>query len=379
VSKLDIFELYNPLQSGQKKSRIQHLTDICAYREEWALEAIDRLDNLGDAHVAVFFQLPMPIFVEDTVYKMPALRADTQIKFQFKPFLFLSTLSGRVEIQTAPAETRANSTQVIAYVPLWGRWAEAFYRYEHCFTANGMKDEIIMNNKIYWGGRTLRAKDFEYELATRIECEVEYALRRFLKSYSTVVKAQYAETEGVYSSFMMPYPGRLSQYGKSSRPLVSYFLNQTIVEPGARIDAERILRGVEFTLRKFSRFEIQIFELNRLVRSGNHALALAGALSLTEWLLRLCAPKEVKQLQFVRLIDYFSTRGLADDRPVLDEFRKLRNAVIHLGEHSGSIKTRPYEIVSIDIDQAISQGTALEAIELAWRVFKKANSGALSE
>jgi hypothetical protein len=40
------FELFNPLQPGQRKSRLQHLIDIFAFREEWAMEAVERLESL---------------------------------------------------------------------------------------------------------------------------------------------------------------------------------------------------------------------------------------------------------------------------------------------------------------------------------------------
>jgi hypothetical protein len=368
------FELFNPQQPGQKKSRLQHLTDICAFREEWAIEAVERLESLDGAHVAIFFQLPKAVFVENVPYRMPAQRHGTNIEFRFKPFLLNATRGGNLIIQTSPSEKRANATQVIAYVPLWGKWAEVYERYARCFTGNGLKDEIIWNNKEYWGGRTLRAKDYEIELSSRLIPELLHGLRRFLKSYSTLIKTHHADTDWLYGSFMMPYPGRISQFRDSS-PLLTHFLNGGVSGPLATIDAAKIHRGIEFTYRKFSRFETQIFELHRLVSSGNYALALTGSLSLVEWVLKLSAPKEVKQFGLGKLVEYFSTRGLADDRPLLDALRKLRNEATHLGEYADQGERRPHEILSIDIDQAINEETAHQAIDLAWRVFQKANSG----
>jgi hypothetical protein len=370
------FDLFNPLQPGQRKSRLQHLIDICAFREEWAIEAVERLESLDDPHVAVFFQLPQPVFVEDVPYRMPAQRKGTDIEFRFKPFLLDATLSGTVVIQTPPAETRTNATQIIAYVPLWGKWAEVYERYARCFTGNGLKDEIVWNSKEYWGGRTLRAKDFEVDLSSRLIDEVVHALRRFLKSHSTIVKTLHADTDQLYGSFMMPYPGRISRF-RDSRPLLTYFLNERVSAPETVIEATKIQRGIKFTYRKFSRFETQIFELNKLVRSGSYALALAGSLSLVEWVLKLSAPKKAKRLGLAELIEYFSTSGLADDRPLLDTLRKRRNEAVHLGKHADQGKKRPHEILSIDIDDAINENTARQAIDLAWRVFQKANSGAL--
>ena len=368
------FELFNPVQPGQKKSRLQHLIDISAFREDWAMEAVERLEGLDAPHVAIFFQLPKPVFVEDVTYRMPAGREGTDIEFHFRPFLLNVTTSGNVAIQTPPAETRANATQTIAYVPLWGRWAEGYERYARCFTGKGLKDEIIWNNKEYWGGRTLRAKDYEIELSSRLVREVDHALRRFLKSYSTIVKTQHADTDWLYGSFMMPYPGRISQF-RDSTPLLSHFLNGRASNSHDTVDAARIHRGIEFTYRKFSRFETQIFELNRLVSTGSYALALAGSLSLVEWVLKLSAPKEAKQLKLAELTEYFSARGLADDRRFLDALRRLRNKATHLGEEADRGDMRPHEILNIDIDQAINEQTARQAIDLAWRVFQKANSG----
>jgi hypothetical protein len=368
------FELFNPIQPGQKKSRLQHLTDILAFQEDWALEAVEHLEGVDAPHVAIFFQLPKPVFVEGVPYRMPANREGTDIEFHFKPFLFNVTPGGNVAIQTPPAETRANATQTIAYVPLWGKWAEVYERYARCFTGSGLRDEIVWSNKEYWEGRTLRAKDFEIELSSRLVREIDHALRRFLKSYSTIVRAQHADTNWLYGAFMMPYPGRISQF-RESTPLLTHFLNETASSAPATIDAARIHRGVEFTYRKFSRFETQIFELNRLVSSGSYALALAGSLSLVEWVLKLSAPKEAKQLTLGELTEYFSARGLADDRQFLDALRRLRNKATHLGEEADRGEMRPHEILSIDIDQAINEQTARQAIDLAWRVFQKANSG----
>ena len=370
------FELFNPRQPGQKKSRLQHLTDICAFREEWAWEAAERLDGLAEPHVAIFFQLPQPIFVEDVAYRMPAQRKGTYIEFYFKPFLLDVTTTGGVVIETQPAEMRANATQVIAYVPLWGRRAEVYARYARCFTSNGVKDDIVWNSEAHWEDRTLRAKDYEVELSSRLLAEVVYALRRFLKSHSTIVKSLHADTSLLYGSFMMPYPGRVSRFG-DSKPLLSYFLNECVVTPKQTIEADRIKRGIEFTNRKFSRFETQIFELNKLVASGNYALALAGSLSLGEWLLKLSAPAEAKELSLAKLIEYFSSKGLADDRPLLDMLRKQRNEAMHLGEHADHGKSRPHEIFDIDIDETINEETGRQAIDVAWRVFQKANSGVL--
>jgi hypothetical protein len=374
--KSDYFDLFNPVQSGQKRSRVQHLLDILALREEWAMDAGCRLETLDSPHVAVFFQLPLPILVEDVTYKMPALRGNMQIQLQFKPFLLAVTPGGSVITHTPPVEHRINSTQVIAYVPLWGRWAEAFRRYERCFTNSGFKDDIVLPKERYSGDRTLRARDFEHELSLRIEREVAHALRRFLKSFSTIIREPDGDPVRLYGKFMMPYPGRLSAYGEAI-PLVGHFLAEASRKVGTPIAADKISRGVEFTYRKFSRFEIQLFELNRLVRTGNHALALAGALSLIEWLLRLSASKKVKRLRFGELIEHFSTRGLADDLDLVHELRKLRNKATHLGEYSTSETKRPYEILSIDIDETIDQEVTRSAIDLAWRVFQKANSGAL--
>jgi hypothetical protein len=109
--------------------------------------------------------------------------------------------------------------------------------------------------------------------------------------------------------------------------------------------------------------------------TANYALALAGSLSLVEWVLKLSAPNDIKKLNLAGLIEYFNARGLADDRPFLDVLRKLRNKATRLGEHADQGNKRPHEILSIDIDAAITEETAHQAIDIAWRVFQKANSG----
>jgi hypothetical protein len=373
----DLFELFNPAQPGQRKSRLQYLIETSAFREEWASDAADRLEGYKSPYIAAFIQLPSPVFTEDVVHRMPAHRQGIDVDLQFKPFLFCSTPYGSPAIETAPSETRANATQVIAYCPLWGRWARGYERYTNCFTTKGMNDLVVLQQREYSGGRTLRAKDFEHELANRIHVEIGYALRRFLKSYSVIVKAQHAEPQAWYGSFLMPYPGRVSQFGTPT-PLLQHFLQERALTARPLVKSDLIRRGVDFGNRKFSRFENQIFELARLVQTGNFALAIAGALSLTEWLLRLSAPRSEKRLRFVELIAYFSSKGLAEERPLLDELRKLRNTAMHLGEYSGSREKRPHEILNVNVDEILNGDIARQAIDLAWRIFQKANSGALS-
>jgi hypothetical protein len=240
-----------------------------------------------------------------------------------------------------------------------------------------MRNEVVLTRDRYWGDRTLRAKDFEYELCSRLEQEIRYALRRFLKSYSALSRTMHASTDMLYSFFMMPYPGRLT-YHSIPTPLAGYFLRSNVAPQTNKVDGKKVIQGVDFTYRQFSRFELQIFELNRLRREGNYAIALVASLSLIEWILRLTAPPEHKRLALFQLIDNLSKRGLADVvRKPLDELRKLRNLATHLGEHADLGRRRPHEILELNIDNLITEDTAQRAIELAWLIFQKSNSGTL--
>jgi hypothetical protein len=317
------------------------------------------------------------VLVDDEVYQLPAKTSGVKIGFQFKPFLLEVDINGRVNFSSA-TQVNANATQIQAYIPLWGRRAgEGFRRYEQCFTEGGMRNEIVMTRDRYWGDRTLRAKDFEYELCSRLEQEVRYALRRFLKSYSTLSKCMHANTDTLYSLFMMPYPGRIS-YHAVPTPLAAYFLRSNVTSQSDKIDGKKVIGGIDNTHRQFSRFELQIFELNRLRREGNYAIALVGSLSLIEWVLRLTASPEQKTLPLSKLIDNLSKRGLSDSvREPLHELRNLRNVAVHMGEHADLGRRRPHEILELNVDNMIKEDTAQRAIELAWLIFQQSNSGTL--
>ena len=71
-----------------------------------------------------------------------------------------------------------------------------------------------------------------------------------------------------------------------------------------------------------------------------------------------------------------SSPGLTEtDRVQLHELRKIRNGAVHLEEHNG--QKRAYEIRELKIDEIIKKDTAQKAIDLAWLIFQKSNSGKL--
>jgi hypothetical protein len=374
---IDAFELYNPIEPGQRKSRLQHLNEIGATKEEWLIEAVDHLESVDGPYVAAFFQFPGAILVENAMLKLPAKTSGVKVQFVLHPFLLDVIPHGQLQITTSFDAANPNATQVMGYTSLWGRRAECYHRYTGCFNAGGMKNGIVMYSHEHGGGRTLLARDFEIDICKRLEDEFRYAIRRLLKSYATLVRAMHPETDVLYNFFMMTHPARLA-YHSVPVPLLSYFLRAKSVLPTTPVEARRIERGVEFTYRRFSRFELQIFELNRLSREGNHALALVGALSLIEWVLKLVAPVRDKRLRLSELVDKLTKHGLSNSVSAsLTELRKIRNEAAHLGEHAKLGNKRPHEVLELDIDSIIDEKVAGRAIDLAWSIFQQANAGSL--
>jgi len=289
-------QLYNSLQKGQKKSRVDHLREIAAFPEKVFAAAVDELENRPFPHVVAFFQLPKPIFVGHEVFSLPAKEHRVIIDFQFTPIEIDIDLAGQPKcvVDIGQAGFRPNATQVCAFVPIWQKRAQYFPRYERCFGASGMTNDIVIHGHESWiDGRPFRAVDFENNIFSRVIREIQFAIKLFLKSYSTTNQENFLTDDWLYSYFIMPYPWRLS-YGSPPVPVYKYFIDSYKRGVSKVSSKEYIDKGVVFSSRNFSRFEKQIFLLSNMAREGNYAISIVTGLSLVEWILKMNAKDKEK-------------------------------------------------------------------------------------
>jgi hypothetical protein len=187
----DELQLYNSAQEGQKNSRLQHLREIAAFPPKILAEAVDEQESREAPHVAGFFQIPKPIFAGSGIFSAPAREHKQTIDLKFTPIELNFDIAGlpRCEVDTGQADFRPNATQVCAFVPIWQKRADYYPRYERCFSSSGMTNDVVIHGHESWiEGRPLTATDFEHNLSSRIVRELQFAMRRFLKSYSSVAK-----------------------------------------------------------------------------------------------------------------------------------------------------------------------------------------------
>jgi hypothetical protein len=377
----DQITLYNPIESGQNRSRPHHLLDILAMHDDFVSVSLDYIEESDVAMVALFFQIPYCISIDPKYIDFFSKSIGVNIRFDFTLLKIFSNVGGKLTISKSDVAL-ANATQVVAYVPLWRKWLFYYPSYQSCFGGLKMTDKIVISAETYWASGALRATGFEFELFKRVEYEVKTALRRILKSYSTLTKNNCTTDDTLYSLFLLLNPGRLV-YNSIPVPLISHFIQSRESRfPQAEstsIHARKIADGISFTYRKFSRYELKVFELNKLIDNGNNSLALIGSVSLIEWLIKVISPKHLKS----KSLNELSKRLISstDGSHVIDELhriRQLRNSATQQREFSDFYKYNLHEILDSDVNDCIDSGEARKSVDLAWEFFQLANRGELS-
>ncbi|MFD0917280.1 hypothetical protein ACFQ14_12750 [Pseudahrensia aquimaris] len=377
---LEELQMFNSAQKGQKKSRLEHLIEIAAFPPTILANAVEEQERRDAPHVVAFFQIPKPIFAGSGLFSAPAKEHNQSVDLQFTPIELSFDIAGRpkCEIDIGQLSFRPNATQICAFVPIWQKRADYYPRYERCFSSFGMTNNVVIHGHESWiEGRPLTAVDFEHNLSSRIIRELQFSTRRFLKSYSTVAREDALTDDWLYSYFTMPYPWRLS-YGSPPTPTYRYYVDahkRDVVPP---YNQKNIDGGINFSFRKFSRFEKQIFSLSQMSLEGNYGLVAVTGLSLIEWILKMNATGKNKKLNLYGLIELFDGDVMSGDiKKYLHDLRKLRNIIIHMNEYSSFKGNSAHEIEHLSLDEQIGKDDATQIIDIAWNLFRASNAGLL--
>ena len=380
TSILDELNILNSAQKGQKKSRIDHLNEIAAIPLSIVAKSVDVQERRQSPTIVAFFQIPSPIFSGPTIFSIATKTQNLVIDIQLTPIEIHIDQGGKPKIRTDENNVsfNPNATQVCAFIPFWSKRAEYYPRYESCFTTKGMTNGIVIEGHESWiDGRPLRAVDFEHNISRRLVPDLQFATRRFVNAYCTVAKEEVIFEEWLYSYFIMPFPWRLN-YNTPPTPVYKRFIDSFKREKVAEFSTRNIESGLRFSLREFSRFEKQIFSLNRMMRDGNYAITVVAGLSLIEWILKIHAVGKEKNLNLSGLIELFDSEVFSPEvRAFLHDLRRLRNTIVHLGEYAEFKGNTAHVVRHLNVDEKIGREDALKIIDIAWNLFRESNSGAL--
>lgn len=368
---IEDFEPYN------RGALLQRLSAIAAFTEQRIGEAAEVLDQRESPHFAVLFQLPGVVRVAARPVVVPTRTEGLQVELRPFPCKLAVTPDGKIRLSDEASVVDCNATQFVGYLRYWGERAKYYQRYSQCFSASCFRDKIVITAAESWiDHRALRASDFEYNLAERVRKEVEYATRRYLKTYSSITLTNFYQRNDLYNFFVMPYPGRFA-ISTQPAPLAAAFLVNHLPISG-EIDATLIENGLPFSLRRLSRFERHLFELHRMASAGHHSLVLLGSLSLIEWVLKINSPPANKKSDLYTLShEVFENELGAEIISELDDLRRHRNAATHMREFSEFEGEKLHEVIDVEIDRIITGEVAARAVHLAWEIFRRSNSGKL--
>ena len=282
----------NSPDHGQRDSILTFLLGVNAATPELLCGAADRLEELGPPYVCCFAQLPFPICVEAGEY---AVKADTEtviMRLEFRLVEATIDDQGRSQLLLEPNGDCDNKTassplgtQVIGFIPLWGRRTLYYKNYLACLKADGLRDEVInpalQDGRGYgYKGTVVTSHSFEAELPKKMLDEFPIALRRFISNYSVLALDDIPVPNFLYGYFVMTAPGRIA-YGRPPVPLTRGLLRtHTSILP---VERAKIVEALKTSIREIDRFILQLQAMKRVANSGEPELAIVGAVSALEW------------------------------------------------------------------------------------------------
>lgn len=330
----EILEL-NPRAPDQTRSPIERLLDVGAASPSILCFAAEALDARGGDHVAVLFQLPFSVTVEDEWIRLPTSPDSGFADVALRRMCLNVDDFGRTKLLDVASSGEAAGAegipicQGLAVFRVWGKRQRFHPRYVAAVERN-RRDEIVVPQRDSWvDNRPMTAAGYAESLSTRLRREVSDMLARFLPAYSLLSRTEAPTPHRIYGFATMLSPGRLSKVG-SAIPLIKHFLPQGdagVDRPVAWPELQSTLRGPP---RELGRFEAQLFAMDRLRREGETALSIVGTAALLEWLLvsHLGLPRGKDSLNDI-------LKGPARDVlpqhlvDVAEEVRTTRNRLVH--------------------------------------------------
>lgn len=270
---------------------LPHLRSIGAAHDAFLCQGAHEIETRDHPHVAVFFQLPYPLQIEEGWLTLRTLELGVSANVKLATMTVSISETGRIvaaPVQRSDAGSMGQPTitQLMALVPLWGSRARFYERYAACYDGTDLKETIVTSPQDNWiVGQHLTAMTssvYEANVARKMLGEMKVMLRRLLPAYSLATLREAPQPSILPNFFVMTLPGRLVLF-RPPVPTLSQLLKQGPAEPIMAASASRIANLTTGRPRELSRFEQQLLAMDRLASEGEPKLALVGVLSLVEW------------------------------------------------------------------------------------------------
>jgi hypothetical protein len=227
-------------------------------------------------------------------------------------------------------------TQVLGYIPLWGRRTAYYKNYIACLHADGLRSQII--NPAIQDGRgygyketVVTSQSFESEIPKKMLDEFPISLRRFLLNYAVLALEDVPLRPQLYGYFVMAAPGRIV-YKDPPIPLARGMLK--VHELRAPLDRTKVLDALKISYRESDRFVHQLQAMKRVASAGEPELAIVGTVSAVEWFANTFVPPSkhrYKGSHSLRVaLKLLPLSGLPEDlKAELLAIADLRNSLVH--------------------------------------------------
>lgn len=329
----DIVEA-NPRSQSQARSPVERLVEIGAGSPNSLCSLADAVERQGDAFVGVTFQLPFRVGLESSWEQLPSSGDSKFADVRFLPAFLQIDDFGRYRLfeegtQSFDGEAGlVTVTQVLALFRVWGKRERIHPRYLSALE-HGRPDTIVAPQSESWiQNRPITAQAYAQDFTRRLRRETAVMLSRFLPAYSVLSRSEAPTPHRIYGFATMLAAGRVTDIG-SAIPLAQHFLTDRISHVTKAVSSADLQAALRHH-RQLSRFEAQLFAMDRLSREGEVALSVIGVAALLEWLLGQRLGKKPGKSKLFELI---GAPELSCVPPSLlrmaDEIRLTRNALVH--------------------------------------------------
>lgn len=368
-------------ERGKNSVRLKRLFSIGAAWPQLIEEVSDALDSEDAPHVAAFFQVPFPLYIEPALHKVPALRPGLTIRLNARLIAVeideLARLTAR-ERTEGDDERHLIVSQMVAFIPLWHPRSEYYADYVKCVRDDDLVHRIIVPPEDSWlEHRAISSSDFEHDITRRVTRELLTAIRHFLPCYSVVSLQEAPMPAWLSNYFLLTAPGRVT-FNRAPEPVLKRLPVRPTTSAPSVASSKDLQLAMRLRYRELTKFEHQLLAMNRLRLEGEKALALIGTVSVLEWFLDQhhgANPK--RQDSITTLVNTGCLNFLS--APLIDKLReiaKLRNRVVHgapPGRHSLTYMHGAPGRERDSIDDAVSSGAIEEIIRTALEIFRLSN------
>ena len=330
---LDIEEFFEENQSGveQSASKFQTLVSSLAFDLNCVSNAQDELDRMDYPAVAIFFQLPYCLNLEDDWFTIDTTRSGVEAKVKLSSRSLLIDHLGHAsvsEIGTVDASIESAFTQVTAIIPLWGG-RESFY--QTYLGEDESSSRIIVPAAESWDSKHLpmTAADYEYNLSRRYFLEAKNIQKKVIPTYRLLSMHDVTMSDRIYGYCVLTQPYRITSHHIPD-PIVRGMIEKRRTKPHRHVSIQDFAKFYKPRSTFSPSFETQLFKSQRLIADEEFDLAVISLHTAIEGFLKAKLPNRIPKIKMQGLLNHTSYKFLPV--PLVDNMhsmRELRNSIIH--------------------------------------------------